>query len=143
MSTGVMIAYIPTETEWCRQDLPHMTLVYCGSIQDLPLQAFNAIAKDAITAARISGPLMLDVTGVEVFGEAPETVDVLTLQSVPKLDAARKAVEKWNASEYTTYSPHCTVGPEGSAQGVLPTRLYFDRLMVTWGNRQMSFRLSN
>lgn len=143
MSTGVMIAYIPTETDWCQQDLPHMTLVYCGSIEDLPLQAFNAIAKDAITAARISGPLALDVTGVEVFGEAPDTVDVLTLQPISKLIAARKIVEKWNGSEYTEFAPHATIGPEGSAQGVLPTRLYFDRLMVAWGNRQMSFRLSN
>lgn len=135
-----MLAFIPTDGSWCQQPLPHLTLVYGGTIEDLEPPVFNELAKDAITVARQTSPFSLDVTGVEVFGEDDEKVDVLTLQPTPPLLAARQLVEKWDVSQHP-FSPHCTIGPEGSAEGVLPTRLYFDRILVGWGNRDLSFPL--
>lgn len=138
---GVMIAFVPTDGSWCKQPLPHLTLVYAGSLIDLPLSAFNELAKDAISVARTTRPFSLDVLGVEVFGEE-EKVDVLRFQSTPQLELARRLVEKWNASEHP-FSPHCTIGPEGSAEGNLPTRLWFEQIIVAWGNRLLRFSLGD
>lgn len=143
MNDGVMLAFLPTDGSWCQQPLPHMTLVYAGSMAELPLTAFNELAKDAITVARQTGPFSLDVTGIEQFGGDSEdnpSVDVLTLQPIPQLLAARHLVEGWNASQHP-FNPHVTVGPEGSASGNLPTRLYFDQILVAWGNRNLAFSL--
>lgn len=140
MSTGVMLAFLPTDGSWCQQPLPHLTLVYCGTIEELPITSFNELAKDAITVALQTNPFSLDVTGIEVFGENDEKVDVLTLKAIPPLLTARHLVEGWNASQHP-FNPHCTIGPEGSAQGILPTRLYFDRILVGWGNRSLIFPL--
>jgi len=142
MSDGIMIAYLPTDGSWCKQPLPHMTLVYAGTLQDHDYSTFNRLAKDAITASRLSGPFSLEVTGVEVFGDE-EKVDVLTLSSTPELIRARQLVEGWNMSQHSEFKPHATVGPIGSARGVLPTKLYFDRIMVAFGNEDMTFRLSH
>lgn len=143
MSTGVMIAFLPSgDTSWCKQDLPHLTLVYAGDIADLPPTAFNELAKDAISVARMTKPFTLDVLGIDVFGsDETEKVDVLSMQKTPALYTARRIVEHWNASEYKELSPHVTVGPQGSADGVIPTKIYFDRLLAAWGNRQLTFQL--
>ena len=142
MSTGAMIAFLPSgDTSWCKQPLTHLTLVYAGDIADLELSAFNALAKDAITVARMSKAFTLDVIGIDVFGDEDEKVDVPSLQKVPHLHTARKIVEHWNASEYKEFAPHVTVGPQGSAEGDIPTRLYFDRVVAAWGNRQLVFHL--
>lgn len=134
-----MIAFLPVDGSWCKQPLPHLTLVYAGSMIDLPITAFNDLAKDAITVSRTMRPFSLDVLGVEVFGEE-EKVDVLRLSETPRLQTARRLVEKWNASEHP-FNPHCTVGPEGSAEGNLPTVLYFNQIAVAWGNRVLNFQL--
>lgn len=143
MSTGVMLAFLPSgDTSWCKQDLPHLTLVYAGDIADQPITAFNDLAKDAITVARTMKPFKLDVLGVNVFGtEDSPKVDALSLQPIPQLYTARKLVDHWNASEFKDLSPHVTVGPQGSADGTIPTVLYFDRLVAAWGNRQLVFNL--
>lgn len=141
MSDGIMIAYLPTDGSWCKQPLPHMTLVYAGTLLEHEYSAFNQLAKDAITVARMSYGFSLDVTGVEVFGEGEEQVEVLTLSSTPELIRARELVEHWNKSQYTEFKPHATVGRLGSARGELPTRLYFDRIIVSFGNEEMVFRL--
>jgi len=116
-----------------------MTLVYCGTTEQVALAAFNSLAKDAITAGRVSGALFLDVIGVEEFGR-DEKVDVLRLSEPPRLTAARELVNDWDVSEHP-FSPHATIGPAGSARGELPTHLYFDRIYVAWGGESMTFRL--
>lgn len=141
MSDGIMIAYLPTDGSWCKQPLPHMTLVYAGTLQDHEYSDFNRLAKDAIVVSRLTPPFSLDVTGIEVFGDE-EKVDVLRLSANPALIRARELVEHWNASEHREFRPHATVGPIGSARGVLPTKLHFDRIMVAFGNEEMTFRLS-
>jgi 2'-5' RNA ligase len=122
-----------------------MTLVYCGTIDDVSYAQFGDIAKDAISVTRlIPRPFALDVTGIEQFGgndDGPR-VDVLKLASTPEVELARRHVQIWNASEHP-FNPHATIGPEGSAEGELPTKLYFDRVLAQWGPKSLIFRIGS
>lgn len=155
MATGAMIAFLPIDGSWCKQDFPHMTLVYAGEITDRSEEEFNQMAKDAISAGRITGCFNLPVTGVEEWGQ-DEKVDVLTLHSTPQLILARRMVERWNASEFTDFKPHATIGPAGSAAAIvqpspmysqgymrqaLPTKLYFNRIAACWGDKRLIFNI--
>jgi 2'-5' RNA ligase len=159
-----MIAFLPENGAWCKQDLPHMTLVFAGPVEDLQPTDLNAMAKDAISAARITGPFSLPVISVERFGDGDDAVDVLVFYPTPQLLLARKIVEHWNKSEFA-FRPHATIGPAGSAltdkvpyyddmriernyevsesryqmmeKSSLPDRLYFNRVIVAWGDKKM------
>jgi 2'-5' RNA ligase len=146
MNDGVMLAFIPVGgEEWCKQPDPHMTLVYCGTIEDVPYPAFGELAKDALNVCRVvRRPFVLNVLGVEQFGgngDGP-AVDVLKLESTREIEMARRIVQTWNKSEHP-FNPHATIGPEGSAEGELPTRLYFDRILAAWGPKKLIFRLGS
>src|SRR5688572_25809770 len=113
---GIMIALLPSHTEWCRQSTPHMTLVYAGLIEDHSPSAFNELAKDASALAMTNQPMTLRTKGLEVFGEGSvdsPKVDVILLEPNPELLAMRRLVEKWDASEYP-FRPHVTIGPQGT-----------------------------
>jgi len=156
-----MIAFLPANAPWCKQDFPHMTLVYAGLIADRDRSEFNAMAKDGISAARATGSFSLNVTGVETLGDAGEEVDALMLYPTPQLIAARKMVDNWNKSEFTDLLPHVTIGPAGSAfsqraddgfsdssfatrrRDVLPGSVFFDRLAICWGDDRLIFSLNN
>jgi 2'-5' RNA ligase len=156
-----MIAFLPTNGSWCKQDFPHMTLVYAGAIEGRDKSEFNEMGKDAISAGRILGSFSLNVTGVETIGDAGEEVDVLELYPTPQLLMARSMVEKWNKSEFTDFLPHATIGPVGSAyaqrvgnglesnvypenrRNALPTSIYFNRLAICWGDDRLIFDLNN
>ena len=163
MTDTAMIAFLPTNGSWCKQDFPHMTLVYAGDIVDRPKTEFNEMAKDAISAARVVKSFSLNVVGVETLGDAGEEVDALMFFPTPQLLVAYNMVApRWNKSEFTEYLPHATIGPVGSAyaQGdpltntddysytqrrrdTLPGSVYFDRLAVCWGPDKMIFSLSD
>lgn len=166
MSDTAMIAYLPEDGSWCKQDLPHMTLVYCGEIDKLQETDLNTMGKDAISAARITGPFSLPVTSVEQMGEGDEAVDALILYPTPQLLVARNLVKHWNKSQYTEYNPHATIGPVGSAfsdnvpyydqgfdvsesryqmmkKSTLPDRLYFNRIVVCWGDKKLIFNTNS
>jgi 2'-5' RNA ligase len=159
-----MIAFLPTNGSWCKQDFPHMSLVYAGDIADRPDSEVNEMAKDAISAARIVGSFSLNVVGVETLGDAGEEVDALMLFPTPQLLVAYNSVAaRWDKSEFrNNYLPHATIGPAGSAyaqenpltntddysytkrrQDTLPASIYFDRLAVCWGDNKMIFALNN
>jgi 2'-5' RNA ligase len=157
-----MIAFLPTNGSWCKQDFPHLTLVYAGEIGDRPDAEFNEMAKDAISAARVVKSFSLSVTGVETLGDSGEEVDALMLFPTPQLLVAYNMVStRWNKSEFSDYLPHATIGPAGSAymdtvldntdevnysarqRNTLPASLYFDRLAVCWGDKRMIFALSD
>ena len=162
MNTQAMIAYLPVDGSWCKQDLPHMTLVYAGETANLQASDFNAMAKDALSAARITGSFSLAVTGVEEFGEDADAVDVLTFHPTPQLLVARQTVEKWNASQFKDYKPHGTIGPAGSAISMmpatsrltevaygdsiskswLPLNVYFNKICVAWNDDKLIFNLN-
>lgn len=156
MSDNAMIAFLPSDGSWCKQDFPHMTLAYVGPITDRADSDFSAMAKDAVSAARITGSFSLNVMGVEEWGEI-ERVDVLTLYPTPQLLLARNLVEKWDTGEFPEYKPHATIGPAGSAASMnensgyrqqyrasaLPNRLHFNRIAATWGDKRLIFDMSD
>lgn len=139
-SNSAMIALLPTETDWCKIDLPHLTLVYAGEIDKLKPTAFNEMAKEAASLSMISGPIGLRVFSREVFGRNGDSVDVFRLQPTPELQSMRKFVEHWHASEFP-YNPHVTIGPVGTFVEFVPKYLLFDRIMVGWGDEQITFWL--
>lgn len=144
VNEGVMIAALPVYTDWCKIDLPHMTLVYAGKTGDLQPGDFNDISKDAASLAMLTRPFTLQVKGVETYGAGSEQVRALKLQPSTELLAMRRFVEKWNKSEYKTFDPHATIGPyTESSMDVFPRSLYFDRLLVAWGDEQIAFWLNS
>jgi 2'-5' RNA ligase len=156
-----MIAFLPVRAPWCKQDFPHMTLVYAGEIEGRSRTDFNDMAKDAISASRVIGSFSLNVTGVDTLGDEGEEVDVLTLYPTPQLLVARSMVEKWDKSGFLDFLPHATIGPAGSAYAMqvdlgmntdtypgerkdtLPTNIYFNKLAVCWGDDKLIFDLNN
>src|SRR4051812_20370132 len=84
--TSAMIALLPIGGSWSSVDLPHLTLVYCGDInEDLKPSDFNEIAKDASSLSMMNSPITLEATGVEIFGEGEERVDVLKYRMTSEL----------------------------------------------------------
>lgn len=141
-SESVMIALLPITTDWCKIELAHMTLVYAGKVTDMKPASFNELSKDAASIAMLANPITLQVTGSEVFGDV-DKVDVFRLRPSSELMAMRRAVENWNASEFP-FSPHVTIGPTsplGPYLGPIPRLLAFDRLMVAYGNENLTFWL--
>lgn len=137
---SAMIALIPNTTYWCQIDLPHVTLVYAGEIAQLPPGTYNELSKAALSLALANSSVYLKVLGMDVFGEDDEKVDVLRLEPTPQIMAMRSQVASWNASQYTDYKPHATVGPEGSADPVkMPYFLAFDQIMCCWGEERTSY----
>lgn len=166
MSDTAMIAFLPSNAPWCKQDLPHMTLVFAGKIEGRDKADFNAMGKDAISAARVIRTFSLTVIEVRELGDEGEEVDALIFYPTPQLLVARQMVERWNQSEYKDFLPHATIGPAGSAfaddvppndyggpgyendfqrkrRNTLPASVYFDRLAVCWGDDKMIFSLGD
>lgn len=140
---GAMIAFLPVDGSWCKQELPHMTLVYAGTIDKLAPGDFNSLAKDAAMIAMLFRPFSLQVTHLDVFGDE-DKVDVLRFRPTPELMAARRTISKWNASSHE-FNPHATIGP---AQQFIdardfPRMIGFDRVMVGWGIESLTFNLNN
>lgn len=157
MADDMLIAFLPVDGSWVKTDFPHMTLAWGGPIADRSDDDFNKMAKDAISAARITGTFNLNVIGVEEMGDT-ETVDVLTLYPTPQLLLARRLVEGWDSGDFPEYIPHVTIGPAGSAAAIvqntpmysegyrrqaLPTRLYFNRIAACWGDKRLVFDIDS
>lgn len=167
MNDAALIAYLPENGGWCKQDFPHMTLAWGAKIDDMADTDLNAMTKDAITAARITGPFSLPVIAVEQLGDGEDAVDALIFYPTPQLLVARKAVEAWDKSGYA-FKPHATIGPAGSAfvddvdyvddgesadvyrdydrnvrRKTLPDRLYFNRIAVCWGEKKLVFNTNS
>ncbi len=145
---SVMIALLPMTTDWAKVALPHLTLVYAGPLEDLKPTDFNEMAKEASMLAMTHRPLQLRVKAFEIFGQEPERVEVLTLYPTPELMQMRQRVVSWNVSNFS-FNPHVTVGPVGTMFQNLqpidlmrvPPAIAFDRIMVMWGEEQLTFWL--
>lgn len=141
--TGVMIALLPTTDDWCRIDLPHLTLVYAGTTDKISVSDYNDLCKDASMIAVLGSPLWLRVTGLAVFGDDTEKVNVITFQPTPELWALRRALDEWDASDYP-FNPHCTIGPvELGVPDVLPRAVGFNRVYAGYGTESMVFNMSS
>lgn len=142
---SVMVALLPTESSWCRQMLPHLTLVYVGEIPDLSPTIQGELLKAAMTIATSFAPLSLAVMGVERFGEPDNPVDVLLMENNSTLLSIQLGVERWSASNQVDefpFTPHCTIGPPGAIVGVtVPQEISFDRVLVGYGSENTSYKL--
>lgn len=136
---SVMIALLPITTDWCKIDLPHMTLVYAGEVEDVSYQSYVELTKDASHLASMNYPLTLEVTGEDLFGEARDT-SVLTLRPNAQLKAMRHFVERWNQSEYE-FNPHVTVGTASDRADPVPAIIAFDRIYVGVGSSGLIFNM--
>lgn len=139
-SDSVMIALLPVDSSWCNIALPHLTLVYAGLTTALKPTDWNDIAKDAAMLAMLSNPIGLFVQAQELFG-ADQDTNVFTLKPTPELWAMRRAVEKWNASQFP-FNPHVTIGPVGSQPTFTPSVIRFNRVLVAWGQEQLTFNMN-
>lgn len=140
--TGVMIALLPVTTDWCKIDLPHMTLVYAGTTDKLKPTDFNELAKDAAALAMLSSTITLRVLCVDQLGDT-EKVDALMLEPTSEVLAMRRAVEDWNQSKFP-FTPHATIGPIGSSVMMsTPRWVAFNRIYVGWGEESLTFWLKN
>lgn len=142
INDSVFVAWLPVETEWCKQDLPHSTIVYAGSMSDLKPMDKNSMIKLAMAVASMTYGFMVKVRGIATFGPEDAQVMVLKLDEIPVLTKVRSLFESWNASEFP-YSPHATVGPVGSEIEELPMYLTFDRILVGWGEDHHIFKLDS
>lgn len=140
-SEGVMIAFLPMTTDWCKIELPHMTLVYAGKKSDLKPTDFNNLAKDAASLASLATPFYLRVVAKEVFGDPGQQVDAFRLQPTTELWAMRRMVEGWNKSQHP-FNPHVTIGPIGSMIDMVPRAIGFNRVFVGWGDESLTFNLT-
>lgn len=137
----VMIALLPISSDWCNIDLPHMTLVYSGKIEDHSPSDFNDMAKDAASIAMLAKPITLAVTGIKPMGPPEDVVAALMLRSTTELMAMRNFVERWDRSEYPEFVPHATIGPYPVSQPLDVGYVAFDRIMVSWGTERITFWL--
>jgi len=143
---NIMVALIPTDISWCKIDFPHVTLVYCGKIQNAKSFWRNELIKRVSSLSIITNPIYLKVSGVEVFGEE-EKVDVLRLVSTPELLSMRTFLEEFDKGDFPVYKPHATIGPEGSVTNwnsqstPQPTFLVFENIVISWGEEQLFFNL--
>lgn len=140
VTDGVMIAFLPTNSEWSTLELPHMTLVYAGSKAKLTANDFSSLVKDAAGLALLMSPFSLMAFGVSIFGEGTDQVKVLRLRATPELMALRRYVEKWNQSEHP-FSPHVTIGPVTDYAAEVPRSVFFNKLVVAWGEEVIAFGL--
>lgn len=139
-SQSVAVMLLPTWDAWSTLKLPHVTLVYAGEIPDLSNTVRGELMKEAQRISVQTSIQVLDVTGTDVFGDEHK-VDVLKFAKTPALVRARLRLARFDASEYP-WSPHGTVGPEGSLDKVLYTnRVTFDRIAVGWGADRTVYRL--
>jgi 2'-5' RNA ligase len=140
----VMVALLPGP-EWARPDgeLSHLTLVYAGKQDDNTLLSLDALSKMALSLALQNSPVVLPVLTKDVFGDGTDDspkVDVIRFHTTLGLIRMREALQSWNASQHP-FTPHMTVGPEGSWQGDLPFSITFDRVAFCNGDQHQEFRM--
>jgi len=139
---SIMVAVLPKTSDWCKLELPHTTIVYGGEVTSSKPTMFNELAKLASVVAENTPEFLAKVKGVETFGK-DEKVSVLVIEKTDELIRLRQKFEKWDDSDFSTYKPHATIGPEGTVINLVPLYLVFDRLAVVWGDKILSFRLKS
>ena len=142
----VMLAFLPEDPYWARQDLPHLTLVYAGKQVEHSAEDFIQMSMAARWIGEAMTRFSLKVTEPDVYGSGTDEnpyVDVFKLQPSSELVIARSFVEEWNKSEHL-YSPHVTVGPQGTIaeQEIrIPSTITFNQVCLAWGPRRIKYPL--
>lgn len=154
---GVMVALVPADPEPLAIDHPealpaddlHVTLCYFGKVQDLSnadkvkiLTTTQAICND------IGKSFSTSADGVVVMGENDDGVPATAL-----LVQSDEIVNLYNAlsdalgyqSKFPSFIPHMTTGygvPIESAQALVGDEIYFDKVIVKFGEQVQEVPLS-
>lgn len=138
-SNSGMIALLPSASSWFQVKLPHLTLAYLGEIDRLSPSVRNEATKAILTIGHSFPPVTVPLVARELLGpEAP--VDALVFQPNDALLEIRKRVEEWNVSDYV-FKPHVTIGDQGVSIVDAPEFLTFNRILLSWGDDNVSFKL--
>lgn len=142
----VMVALLPIVSDWAQIDFPHLTLAYAGRRSELSPSDLDGLSKAALAIAMLGIPVTLRTLTKDVFGEGTEDspkVDVLKFHPNLDLLKMRAVVADWDKSEFP-FSPHLTVGPEGTWKfESSPTMVAFDRVVFAVGNERQEFRMAH
>jgi len=141
VNTSAAIVLLPTTEDWCKQDFPHTTLVYLGDIVNLKSFLLSDLLKIAYRISKLTNPVLLKVSGVDVFGEE-EKVDVIRLVPTPQLLSIRDFFIEWDDGSFPDFKPHATIGPAFGSRENIPMMLMFDRICVWWGDEKNIFWLN-
>lgn len=146
--TNVIVGLLPRDDTWCKVEPAHMTLVYVGVREKLSVSKFNELVKDVASISMLSNIVTAKISGQDVFG-TDERVDVLLVSQTPEILSIRRMLDSWDNSEFPSFEPHVTVGPQGSitewtSQGMaMPIFLTFDRIAIMWGEERIPFWLKS
>lgn len=135
-----MIALIPSESNWCKIDPPHVTLVYLGKIKDLDPLVKTELIKIVSSLSVLTRPFSVKILKQEVFGDE-EKVEVFRLVNTSELSSFRIILDSWDDSEFSVFRPHATIGPEGTIVEDPPLFLHFNSLLLGWGEERLIFPL--
>ena len=139
-----MIALLPDEAPWVKQDLPHLTLVYSGEVAKLSDQDIILLKGLTRALSLVFRPQLLDSISVDVFGKDDDRVHVVRTSKSDDLTLMRSLAERFDASEYKVYKPHVTVGPIGQTQvSGVPDQILFDRIGLFIGDEKWVYNLSS
>jgi 2'-5' RNA ligase len=138
----IMVALLPVESYWSTLEYPHLTIVYCGLVNEQPRYRYNELLKAANDIAQRTPKLHLRTSGVEVFGPEDKQVDVIRIELTPRLRLIRAILKPHDEGRFPEFKPHCTIGPVGSARNNIPTIISFDRIVVAWGADRMAYQLN-
>src|SRR5688500_9807292 len=141
---GVMVALLPSYFDWPNVEFPHLTLVYAGEKSDVSASDLDSLSKATLSIALLSTPITLRTLTKDVYGEGTDDnpkVDVLRFHPNVDLLRMRAIVEDWNASKFP-FSPHLTVGPEGTWNGVAPMMVAFDKVAFVVDGESQEFHLA-
>ena len=140
---SVWVGLLPINGDWSTLEKPHMTLVYGGVVSDYKPFDFNTLAKVVASVAMLSRPFTLTVMGVDRMGPPEDLVSALILRPTPELMAMRSFFDGWNKSEFP-FRPHAAIGsyPAPTSVAPPPTQVAFNKMMVCWGESDLTFNLN-
>lgn len=144
----VIVSLIPQDDSWCIQPEAHMTMIYAAQKKsDLNFLQIEALKKETYKISKLFDPIKANIVGTYVLGQTEEEkVDVFLIQRTPEIMSIRRMLESWDKSDFSTFKPHTTIGPQGSyaykaekENPSYPKSLLFDRISIFWGEERFSF----
>lgn len=119
-----------------RVEDPHVTIVFLGQTENLP--SAEEIVK-ILTGKVRSIPLPLEIEDLAVFGDVKKYDVALLKKKAILLDLRERMVATLaeagvkDASTWPDYSPHVTLGPEGSDRWIAGT-VHLERPVLWYNN---------